>query len=161
MKEMDVAQRRWEVEQNNETKLAVAQIAAAAKQMADSMKLFYEERARVGSEEHEATMSQQQLGHEALMSEADRRATEQERAHDVGTASMEHQHALEQQRIAVDAHLDLYFALVIIELHPGRILRPRPYCGTYSARLIDHLKLPSADNLVLHRLHGNSPLTRC
>jgi hypothetical protein len=55
-----------------ETKLAIAELQALGKEMADTRALFAEERARVGAQQHEATesarerdMARQQMAHDA------------------------------------------------------------------------------------------------
>jgi hypothetical protein len=54
---------------DNETKLAVAELGALAKQLQDTLAMFAEERARLGVQGHEAGMTAVQQAHEREMAE--------------------------------------------------------------------------------------------
>lgn len=74
---------------NNEVKLAVAEITAQSKLMQDSMRLFAEERARLGTQQHETGMAL--MDHAAAGQQADRDGAQQ-----AALAGQEHGQALEQ-----------------------------------------------------------------
>jgi hypothetical protein len=86
----------------NETRLAVAEIGSKAKDAA----LFYEERARLGTQQHDTAMAAADAGHEELMADkAHQQAqelAEQQAAQGMVAAEQGQAHTLESQQQAAD-----------------------------------------------------------
>lgn len=74
---------------DRETKIAVAEIQAQAKQALQDMALFYEERARLGAQAHEAAMGGAQSAHEV-------RLAREAAAHEVASQAVEHQQTMRE-----------------------------------------------------------------
>lgn len=79
-----------------ETKLAVAEIQSKAKDLA----LFYEERARVGIQDHEATEAAKDRAHEAVQNDMERShaadQADQDRAHEAATSALGHEQTMRE-----------------------------------------------------------------
>jgi hypothetical protein len=87
---------RWKVQQDNEAKIATAELSAKV----DRLTLFMEERERLGSQDHEAVQNEHDRLHEAAMAAVghDRalEAGQAQAGNQAALADQGHDHALEQ-----------------------------------------------------------------
>lgn len=83
---------------DNETKITVAELAALAKELQDTRALFMEERARIGTQQHDSQMAGADRAHEALMAGGDHQSQ-------MAQADQAHGQALEQGSQAIAGQL--------------------------------------------------------